>query len=60
MRCVFCNTRLRQEDYQWVEELGEFRETGMHEDGSCVDYLGPDHLLDIRGYDHLDDFEETK
>ena len=44
----------------WDEEHGEFTETGVHSDGSCVDILGPDHMLDVRGYDFLDDFEETK
>lgn len=58
MRCKFCNERLRTQDYEWNEELQEFRETGVHSDGTCVDIRGPDKALDPSGYDYLDDFEE--
>lgn len=59
MRCKYCDSRLRAGDYEWNQERGCWEETGIHRDGSCVDVLGPDKMLDVTGYDYLDDFEEA-
>ena len=58
MRCKFCDTRLRKEEYEWDEERGEFVESGKHQDGACLDLLSVDARLDPTGYDYLSDFEE--